>query len=73
MEFDYRLWSFIVSALNLVVVLVAFLTIKFNDLKHVELDLQDIKKSLKETNDKVNCIDKKLAVQNQRIDNLEKK
>jgi hypothetical protein len=65
-------WKFWMSILHLVVLIAGFCIIKFNDLRHLEKDVGDIKKDVRGNTKKLNKIDKGLAVQKQRIDNLEK-
>lgn len=69
---DWKFLLFLMAVVNTVVTLVSFLTIKFNDLRHLGKDVSEIQKDLKQVNSKVNHIDKTLAVQKQRIDDLEK-
>jgi hypothetical protein len=69
---DWKFYLFLMAVLNTVVTAVSFVTIKFNDLRHLGKDVSEIRDDLKEVNSKVNNIDKTLAVQKQRIDDLEK-
>ena len=69
---DWKFWLFVIAIINILVTLVSFLTIKFNDLRHLEADVKELKTDFKEHTSKVNDTDKELAVQKQRIDDLEK-
>ena len=69
---DWKYYLFLMALINTAVTLVAFLTIKFNDLRHLGKDVSSIQMDVKEINSKVIKIDKTLAVQKQRINDLEK-
>jgi hypothetical protein len=69
---DWKFYLFLMAILNTAVTSIAFLTIKFNDLRHLGKDVSGIQNDVKEISCKVNKIDKGLAVQKQRINDLEK-
>jgi len=69
---DWKFWLFILSFCQMGLMTYGFLIIKFNDLKHLGKDVSEIQKDVKEINCKVQEIDKVLAVQKQRINDLEK-
>lgn len=69
---DWKFYLFILGCINIFITSVSFLTIKFNDLKHLTKDVSGLIKKVDKVSCKVNKIDKGLAVQKQRIDNLEK-
>lgn len=69
---DWKFYLFVIAIINIIITLVSFLTIKFNDLRHLEKDVADISVNVKEITSKVIKIDKGLAVQKQRINDLEK-
>lgn len=69
---DWKVYLFLMQVVTTIVTVVSFLTIKFNDLRHLGKDVSEIQTELKAINRKVNHIDKTLAVQTQRIDVLEK-
>jgi len=65
---NWQFWGFIIQ---ISVIIAGFCIIKFNDFKHLGEDVSQISKDLKNVSSKVTKIDKKLAVQTQRIDTLE--
>ncbi len=65
-------WKFWMAILHLVVMIAGFCIIKFNDLRHLEKDVKEIKIDVRGNTKKLNKIDKGLAVQKQRINDLEK-
>lgn len=69
---DWKMWLFILSLSQLGLMTYGFIVIKFNDLKHLTKDVSGLIKKVDKVSCKVNKIDKGLAVQKQRIDNLEK-
>jgi len=69
---DWRFWLFLFSLCQTGLMVYGFIIIKYNDFKHLGKDVSEIQKDVKEINSKVQEIDKTLAVQNQRIDTLEK-
>ncbi len=66
---DITLW---VTCINTVIIALGFAIIKFNDFSHLEKNVSQIAKDVKSINSIVIKNDKKLAVQTQRIDTLEK-
>lgn len=68
---DWKFYLFIMAIINMAVTLISFISIKFNDLKHLGEDVKELKVDLKKNTSKVTSIDKALAVQKQRIDALE--
>ena len=66
---DWKLYAFVINGF---LTIGGFLLIKFNDFRHLEEDVNEIKEDLKTNTSKVIKIDKRLAVQKQRIDDLEK-
>ena len=60
-------WGWTVQTL---IIIAGFCVIKFNDLKHLTADVSDLSKDVKANTSKLNKIDKTLAVQKQRIDDL---
>lgn len=69
---DFKFWLFILSLCQLGLMSYGFVIIKFNDLRHLEKDVKEISTNFKELSCTVNKLDKTLAVQKQRIDDLEK-
>lgn len=70
--YDWKFYLFVIAIINIIVTLVSFLTIKFNDLRHLDEDVKDIAKDIKAIDKKVIKIDKTQAVQEQKIKELEK-
>lgn len=64
---DWKFWGF---AIQICVTLLCFIVIKYNDFKHLSEDVQDLSTEVKANTKKLNKIDKTLAVQKQRIDDL---
>ncbi len=54
-----------------IIIIAGFCIIKFNDLKHLTADVQDLSEEVKCNTKKLNKIDKNQAVNNQRITTLE--
>jgi hypothetical protein len=69
---DMKFWSLMLSGVQICFMVYGFLILKFNDLSHLEKDVRLIQSTLKDLTGMVNQIDKATAVQNQRIDDLEK-
>jgi len=69
---NWKFWLFVVAICQIALTTYGFAIIKFNDLKHLGKDVGDIKTDVKDLSSKVNKIDKGLAVQKQRITDLEK-
>ena len=69
---DWKFWLFIIAIINIIVTSVSFINIKFNDLKHLAIDVGKLFTKVDKIESKVNKIDKANAVQKQRIDDLEK-
>ena len=69
---DWRMWLFFASLCQTGLMIYGFIIIKFNDFRHLEKDVKCIQKDLKKNTSMVVKIDKILAVQKQRIDDLEK-
>ena len=69
---DWKFWLFIIAICQIALTTYGFAIIKFNDLKHLSKDVGDIKTDLKDLTSKVIKIDKSVAVQNQKIKDLEK-
>ena len=67
---DITLW---VVCANTIITALCFAIIKFNDLKHLSIDVSDISKEVKKNTSKLNKIDKNQAVDSQRIKTLEEK
>jgi len=65
-------WKFYAFCCQAFLTIGGFLLIKFNDFRHLEKDVREIKTDLKVNTDKVIAIDKNVAVQDQRINDLEK-
>jgi len=63
---DWRFWLFAVNVFSAVLSIVILVSVKFNDLKHLELDFKELKK-------KVNSIIEKLDSLSQRVSRLEGK
>jgi len=63
---DWRFWLFAVNVFSAVLSIVILVSVKFNDLKHLELDFKELKK-------KVNSIIEKLDLLSQRVSRLEGK
>lgn len=61
----------IITGANLLITLVGFLTIKFNDLKHLELDVKTMMNKQTATDEKVNKIVTDVAVLKERTNKLE--
>ena len=64
---DLTLWAVCV---NTVITALGFAVIKFNDFKHLTNKVTDLSMEVKNNTKKLNKIDKTLAVQKQRIDDL---
>lgn len=69
---DWKFWMFAVSLCQTGLMVYGFIIIKYNDFKHLGKDVTEIQEDVKMITSKVIKIDKKLAVQKQRIDDLEK-
>jgi len=69
---DWKFYLFVIGGFNALITSIAFLTIKFNDLRHLGIDVSKIEKNVNKIEGKVNKIDKSVAVQKQRIDAVEK-
>lgn len=61
MNFDWRVGLFVVSLVKDFVLVLGIMLIKFNDMKHMSLDLTEIKSSIKSMDRKVNRLDRKVA------------
>lgn len=72
MLYDWKFYLFVLAIINIIVTAISFLTIKFNDLRHLGKDVTKMDKKVDRIESKVNAIDKESAVQKQRIDDLEK-
>lgn len=70
--YSWKLWLFVITILSGLINFLANFKIANNDLKHIGADLKDVKKDISRIKGKVNSIDKKVAVQTQRVDDLEK-
>lgn len=64
---DLTLWA---VCINTVITALGFAIIKFNDFKHLSIKVTDLSTEVKGNTKKLNKIDKTLAVQKQRIDDL---
>ena len=64
---DVTLWA---VCANTLLTGFCFAIIKFNDFKHLGIKVSDISRDVKGNTKKLNKIDKTLAVQKQRIDDL---
>ncbi len=64
---DLTLWA---VCINTVITGLGFAIIKFNDFKHLTNKVTDLSMEVKGNTKKLNKIDKTLAVQKQRIDDL---
>jgi hypothetical protein len=69
---DWKFWLFVVGISQIALTTYGFAIIKFNDLKHLSKDVGDIKTNVNVLTSKVVKIDKGLAVQKQRINDLAK-
>ncbi len=69
---DWRFWFFVVSLFQTGLMTYGFIVIKYNDFRHLEKDVIEIKDSVKDNTKKLNKIDKKLAVAEKGIKSLEK-
>ncbi len=69
---DWRFWFFVVSLFQTGLMTYGFIVIKYNDFKHLEKDVIEIKDSVNKITSKVIKIDKKLAVAEKGIKTLEK-
>ncbi len=65
--------TFLVVCANTIITALGFAIIKFNDFSHLEKDVNKISETVESINKRVIKIDKKQAVQEQRIDTLESK
>ncbi len=65
--------TFLVVCANTVITALGFAIIKFNDFSHLEKNVNQISKDLKTLVSRVIKIDKKQAVQEEKINNLESK
>ncbi len=66
---DWKLYAFLIQGF---ITILCFAIIKFNDFKHLSGDVKDLSKEVKTNTTKLNKIDKKLAVSEERINQLEK-
>jgi len=66
---DWKFYGFLIQGF---LTIGGFALIKYNDFRHLEKDVREIKKDLRENTDKLISIDKNVAVQDQRINDLEK-
>lgn len=66
---DWKFWGF---AIQTCVTILCFVIIKYNDFKHLSSDVKELSKDVKANTTKLIKIDKKLAVSEERISNLEK-
>ncbi len=69
---DWRFWFFVVSLFQTGLMTYGFIVIKYNDFKHLEKDVVEIKDFVKENTKKLNKIDKKIARHDERILSLQK-
>lgn len=69
---DWRFWFFVVSLFQTGLMTYGFIVIKYNDFRHLEKDVIEIKDSVKEITNKVIKIDKKMAVNSEKIKSLQK-
>ncbi len=60
-------------AIQTLIIIAGFCIIKFNDLKHLSIDVTNLSKEVKKNTSKLNKIDKNQAVDSQRITTLEGK
>ena len=67
---DITFWA---VCANTIITALGFAIIKFNDFKHLTNKVIELSTEVKGNTKKLNKIDKTLAVQTQRIDNLETK
>ncbi len=65
---DWMFWGLIIQS---AITIMGFCIIKFNDFKHLGSDVQELSGEVKSNTQKLNKIDKKLAVDSQRITSLE--
>ena len=65
---DWMFWGLIIQS---VITIMGFCIIKFNDFKHLGSEVQNLSVEVKDNTKKLNKIDKKLAVDSQRINTLE--
>ncbi len=66
---DWKFWAFVING---VIMITGFCIIKFNDFRHLEKDVGDIKKDVRSNTKKLIKIDKCLAVQASKVNALEK-
>ena len=66
---DWKFWGF---TIQISVTILCFVIIKYNDFKHLSSDVKELSKDVKANTTKLIKIDKKLAVSEERISNLEK-
>ena len=69
---DWKFYLFVVAICQIILTTYGFAIIKFNDLKHLSKDVTKMDEKIDIIESKVNKIDKGLAVQKQRIKDLEK-
>ena len=74
MEFlyDWKLWLFAVTLIGILINWLANQKLANNDLHHISIDIKDIQKDVKDLATKVINIDKEVAVQGAKIEDLEK-
>ena len=66
---DWKFWGF---TIQISVTILCFVIIKYNDFKHLSSNVKELSKDVKANTTKLIKIDKKLAVSEERISNLEK-
>lgn len=64
---DWKAAIFILQAVQLVGLVVMFVTLKFNDLKHLTASFQEFKKEFKRLGTKVNRLDKRVVRVEERL------
>jgi len=69
---DWKFYLFILGVVNALITSIAFLTIKFNDLRHLAIDVEKIEKRVNDIDRKVTELDKSFAVQGEKVSKLEK-
>ncbi len=65
---DWMFWGLLIQS---AITIMGFCIIKFNDFKHLSSNVKNLSVEVKDNTKKLNKIDKKLAVDSQRITSLE--
>lgn len=61
--FDWKLGLFILQGITLIISTAGFILVKFNDLRHLSIDLNEIKEKLNDVGKEVNKIKEKQSAQ----------